>query len=447
MLGIDWAIIATMVLLNGLFAAYELALASVSLARLQMFMQEARFGARAALRMKQSMEASLAVVQLGITLVGVIAAATGGAEAQEDFKGPIAEQLRVSEQTAEFLALAVVVIPLTIVTIVVGELIPKVFALRNKEWVCLRLSPLMMGFSFVVWPVVWLLENVVKIAVAFGERFVFRQRGQHESYETSHMQELRAMAALARASRLIGPREERIIVSAARLSSRPVIEIALPAEHISLMTATDSLADCLIAAHLDMHTRFPVTQRAGDPQAIVGYVNFKDIVALLRLSPKNPSLSAILRPIPLLPANQPIAAVLEAMMREHTHISLVCDNNGKVVGMVTLEDILEELVGEIEDEHDRLPAHLAKSESGWVVGGGISLQRLRDVTNIDLEADPAPNAPRTLNQWMAGHLGRPARGGDVLERNGVRVLVRKIRRQGVQEAYLSHSVAPQPTTL
>ena len=437
MLGIDWAIIATMVLLNGLFAAYELALASVSLARVQMLAQEGRFGARAAVRMKQSMEASLAVVQLGITLVGVIAAATGGAEAQEDFTPLLIARFRISQATAEFLALALMVVPLTIVTIVVGELIPKVFALRNKEWVCLRLSPLMMGFSFVVWPVVWLLENVVHIAVAFGERFVFRERGQDQSYETSHMQELRAMAALARASRLIGPREERIIVSAARLSSRPVIEIALPAEHISLLNVTDSLADCLIAAHLDMHTRFPVTQRAGDPQAIVGYVNFKDIVALLRIAPKNPSIAAILRPIPLVPDSKPIAAVLETMMREHTHIALVRGKEGQVIGMVTLEDILEELVGEIEDEHDRLPAHVAPSEAGWVVGGGISLTRLREVTGIDLEADPSPNAARTLNQWMVGHLGRPVHGGDTLERAGLRILVRKIRRQGVLEAQLT----------
>lgn len=437
MLGIDWAIIAAMVLLNGLFAAYELALASVSLAQLQMLANEGRFGARAAASMKRSMEGSLAVVQLGITLVGVIAAATGGAEAQEDFAPLIRARLGTSATTSELLALMLVVVPLTLVTIVVGELIPKVFALRNKEWVCLRLSPLMMGFSYVVWPIVWLLETTVRAAVALGERFVFRNRGNTAADEVGHMQELRAMAAVARASRLIGPREERIIVSAARLSSRPVIEIALPAEHISLLTVTDSLADCLIAAHLDMHTRFPVTQRAGDPQAIVGYVNFKDIVALLRIAPKNPSIAAILRPIPLLPATQPISTVLENMMREHTHIALVRDTTGRIVGMVTLEDILEELVGEIEDEHDRLPAHVAASEAGWVVGGGISLARLREVTGIDLEADPPPNGARTLNQWMAGHLGRPVHGGDQLERTGLRVLVRKIRRQGVLEAQLT----------
>lgn len=437
MLGIDWAIIVVMVLLNGLFAAYEIALASISLARLQILVQENCFGARSALRMKQSMEASLAVVQLGITLVGVIAAAVGGAEAQEAFAGPFAAKLGLSPALAEALALAVVVVPLTIVTIIVGELIPKVFALRNKELVCLRLSPLMMGFSYVVWPVVALLEAIVKAAIIVGERLVFRGGDANARIEAAHLQELRATAALARASRLIGAREERIILSAARLSSRPVIEIALPAEHISLLSVSDSLAQCLIAAHLDMHTRFPVTERPGDPQAIIGYVNFKDIVALLRMAPRNPSLSAILRPIPMLQANEPISHVLETMMREHTHIALVRNPEGQLVGLVTLEDIVEELVGEIEDEHDRLPAHVATSEAGWVVGGGISLTRLREVTGLDLEVDMPAEPARTLNQWMIGHLGRPVRGGDVLERRGLRVMLRKIRRGGVLEAQVS----------
>lgn len=439
MWGLDWAIIVAMVLLNSIFAAYEIALASVSLARLQILAGEHRWGAAAAASMKQTMEASLAVVQLGITLVGIIAAALGGAEAQEDLSPRICQILGWPAPNfwADAIALAIIVVPLTLTTIIVGELIPKVFALRNKEWVCLQLSPLMLGFSYVVWPIVWLLELIVRGAVGLGEKFFFRNADEDTEYETSHLQELRAMAAMARASRMIGAQEERIIVSAARLSSRPVREIALPAEHISLLALNMSLADCLIAAHLDMHTRFPVAKVAGDPQSIVGYVNFKDVVATLRISPTNPSLAAILRPMPSFRAQEPISHVLESMMREHTHIALVRDANQQIVGLVTLEDIIEELVGEIEDEHDRLPAHVASSEAGWVVGGGISLGRLREVTNIDLEADLPDNQPRTLSQWMSGHLGRPLRGGDTIERLGLRILVRKLRRQEALEVQIS----------
>lgn len=435
---IDWAIIAVMILFNGVFAAYEIALASITLSRLQMLAAEHRWGAKAALLMKESMEASLAVVQLGITLVGVIAAATGGAEAQEGLTPWLREY--VSPPTAEFLALTIIVVPLTVITILIGELIPKVFALRNKELVCLRLSPVMYWFSMVVWPAVWLLEAAVIGAVAVGERFVFRSGSPASREEAAHLQELRATAALARSSRLIGARQERIILSAARLSSRPVGEIVLPAEHVSLFNIDDSLSDCLIAAHLDMHTRFPVTERHGDPQGIIGYVNFKDLVSQMRLAPQRPKLASILRPLPVFGAGVPIAHVLESMMREHTHIALVRDAEQRVLGIVTLEDIIEELVGEIEDEHDRLPTHVASSEAGWIVGGGVTLARLREVIGIDLEGDKPQESrllSRTLAQWMEEELGRTVKGGDELKRAGLRILVRKIRRQEVQEAQLS----------
>ncbi len=433
---IDWVIIGLMILANGVFAAYEIALASISLGRLEMLASENRWGAKAAVAMKRSMEASLAVVQLGITLVGVTAAATGGAGAQQRLAPLLAAYF--PRAWAEVVALVFIVVPLTIVTIVIGELIPKVFALRNKEWVCLRLSRVMLWFSYLVWPAVWLLEAVVKVAVALGERFMFHGAASRD--EAVHLQELRGTAALARSLRLIGPRQERIIISAARLSNRPVGEIVLPAEHISLLNVDDSLNDCLIAAHLDLHTRFPVTKYKRDPQGIIGYVNFKDLVAQLRLAPQRPQLTSILRPLPVFGDKVPIDHVLESMMREHTHIALIRDGHQKVLGIVTLEDILEELVGEIEDEHDRLPTHVASTEAGWIVGGGVTLARLRNVTGVDLDPSAPASPPatsRTLAHWMAAELGRTVRGGDELTRHGLRVVVRKIRRQEVQEAQIS----------
>jgi putative hemolysin len=211
----------------------------------------------------------------------------------------------------------------------------------------------------------------------------------------------------------------------------------LPAEHIAILNLSDSMADALVTAHLDMHTRFPVTERPGDAQSITGYVNFKDIVAQLRLCPHEPSLRGILRSIPSFPASSPISTCLERLIREHTHIALIRDDARRVLGMITLEDIIEELVGEIQDEYDRLPVHTSPSGSAWVVGGGIPLANLKELTGIDLARDlPRPEV-RTLSEWVSGHLGRPVRGGDVVERNGLRVLVRKVRRQQVLEAQVN----------
>jgi putative hemolysin len=241
---------------------------------------------------------------------------------------------------------------------------------------------------------------------------------------------------LARASQLIGAREENIIVSAVRLSSRPVRESMLPAEHISMLVADSTLEEALVACHLDLHTRFPVTDRTGDPQAITGYANFKDIVACMRLAGHNPSLRSVVRTIPFVRDDLPLSTCLERMMREHTHIALVRDHAGKNVGMITLEDIIEELVGEIQDEYDRLPGHITPTGAGWVVGGGVGLGHLKELTGIDLSGDPG-SSPRTLNDWVTMQLGRPVRGGDVVNQDKVTIIVRSVRRQRVQEAQVT----------
>ncbi len=441
MWGFELAIMATMIGINSVFAAYEIALASVSLSRLRRLADDHRNGAKVALYMKQNMEASLAVVQLGITLVGAIAAAVGGSGAEEKVAPPLMDLLGVSEGTAEVLAIALVVVPLTVVTIVVGELIPKVFALRNPERVCLTLSPFMRGFSFSVWPAVWLFETVVMGVMSWGERLGSGNAGNSETVE---LQELRAITAMARASRLIGHREERIILGAMELQSRAVRTIMLPAEHVTTLDANASLADNLITAHLDMHTRFPVVARKGDPQTIIGYANFKDIIATMRLAPQEPTFRTIIRPILSFKDDERIAVCLERMMREHTHIALVRDVDSRVVGLVTLEDILEELVGEIEDEYDRLPAHIVESGSSWVAGGGISVDRLKATTGIDISVDPPAAGARTLSDWVSGHLGREVRGGEIVERGAVRVVVRKVRRKKVQEAQVSRFEQGRP---
>ena len=435
--GIELAVMVGMIAFNSVFAAYEIALASVSPARLKVLAGENRRGASSAAYMKENVEASLSAIQLGITLFGAIAAATGGAGAEESFAPWFQSEFDVSKGMAEFLAVTAVVIPLTAVTIVAGELVPKVFALRNKEWVCLRLSPAMKWFTFSVWPIVWLFETLVSAITDWGERR-FRGAGEAKT-EAAELQELRAVATLARTSRLIGAREEGIILGAARLSERPVREIMIPAAGINMLDANAPLADALTAAHLEMHTRFPVTTRAGDPQAIVGYANFKDIVAVLRLSSSDPSLRGITRPILSFPDTDSIAQCLEHLLRGNAHIALVRDAAGAVVGMVTLEDVVEELLGDIGDEYDKLPEHLVPSGPSWVAGGGVTPDRLREKTGYDLAAELPPGKVETLADWVAGHLGHEPRGGDVLTRGGLRGAVRKVRRKRLLEAQVARA--------
>lgn len=428
-------IIVFVLFVNAVFAAYEMAIASVSRPKLTVFINEKRRGAEEAAFMKDRMEASLAVVQVGITFLGAIAAATGGASVVDSFAPYLQQNFGLSQWLSKSLALVLLVIPLSCSMIIFAELVPKVFAINNKEWVCLKLSPVMKILSQIVFPIVLFFEWIVKKIIGIGKKhwnppsiILEDQHGLHE---------LKAAATVAKAGRLIGTREEKIVLSAAQLSLRPVKAIMLSVEEISMIPSSCTLSEALIKAHLDMHTRFPVCTEEGNPQTIRGYVNFKDIVLALKLNPSDPSIKGITRPLKTVDQNTPLAQVLESMMQEKRHITLVSDEE-KIIGMVTLEDIIEELVGEIEDEFDSLPIYIHPYGESWIVGGGISMNILSQTAGVAWPPTESQGVS-TLHEWCVKKLGRLPRGGETLEGNDLVVLVRKLRRKKLAEAVVSVS--------
>lgn len=438
-------IIFLMLLLNGIFAAYEIALASVRVNRLQLLVERKRRGAAVALRMKNRMEASLAVVQLGITLVGAIAAATGGASADESLAPLFASLLdrwNLPDRWADALALVCFVIPLSAATIMIGELIPKVLAIKYSEWVCLTLSPIMWIAAMIFYPVIWLFEKVTTVFVSAISKLL--PNDPSDDLQTG-LYELRAQVSLLRASKVIGMQEEHIMIQASRLSSVRVRDIMMPEDDIVMVVADAPLSENLVVAHMDLHTRFPVTTRRGDHQAIIGYVTFKDMVLLAKTHPGNPVIREIIRQILSLPADMTLSEALRRMITEHHHLALVRGADGAVVGMITQEDIFEELVGDIQDEFDRLPRHINPLGNQYVVGGGVTLGQLRGaLKRMDLGA--ALPEGTTLNEWVNHGREEPVKGGDMLTIDGVWVQVRKVRRKRVTEALLDPAGNPYATT-
>ncbi len=425
-------IILVMIIVNAVFAAYEMALASISRSRLSTLCQQKKKGAVEAAYMKDRMEASLAVVQLGITLAGAIAAATGGAGAQESLT-PFFTKMGMTSFYAEISALICLVIPLSAFTIIFAELVPKMFALDNRESVCLILSPMMKAIARIADPAVSFFETIVKKIMLLGKK-----TKDESSVDKQSLHELKAAAALARTSRLIGAHEEKIVLSAAQLSQRTVADIMWNSEDIFMIPVTDSLSDALIKAHLDMHTRFPVCEKAGEPQTIIGYLNFKDIVNALKMSPENPSVQGITRPIKKLPVETSLSQALSEMMHEKVHIAIAVSNDQQVTGMITLEDIIEELVGEIEDEFDRLPAHIQPVGSGWIIGGAASMKVVASTLGIELPLENVSERTPTLAEWVAQKLGRDVEGGEVLSFDNISITVRKLRRRKLAEALVSN---------
>jgi putative hemolysin len=230
---------------------------------------------------------------------------------------------------------------------------------------------------------------------------------------------------------------------------RPVRDIVLPAQDISMIYVGASLTDALIQAHLDMHTRFPVCMTKDDPQTIEAYVNFKDIVAAMRANPTDPTLRGISRPMMKVPHDMLLSQLLETMIQQKTHIAIVVSKEGTVMGMVTLEDVIEELVGEIEDEFDRLPSYIHPYGSAWLVGGAVPMNTVATTVGLDWSDRFAGLRVPTLAEWAAQHAPAGLQGGEAFEYAGLRVIARKFRRKKLMEAVVGtvtdHTIVGNPS--
>ena len=420
-----------MLALNALLAAYEMALASVSRTKLSILAQEKRLGAEQALFMKDHMEGSLAVVQIGITLVGAIAAAAGGAGADEMFSPILQEWLSIPKRLADALSVAVVVLPLSFITIVFAELTPKTFAIKNKEFVVLKFSPVMRVLYTILSPIVHIMENLVR----FCTKKTFTKTPDPKEAQKAAMADLRTAAAIASSSRLFGKTEEKIVLSSAMFCIRKIREIQVPLDQVYMLDAGDSIADTFVKAHLDMHTRFPVRENPSDPQSIIGYLNFKDIFLSTKMAAGSPtSARTIVRPMLRLEADTLISAALEKLMKDKQHICLVTEG-GKITGILTLEDIFEEMVGEIEDEYDFFPAYIRPFGTSLIASATAKMTDVFERLGVPAPQDLAPAA--TVLQWTTQKLGRALDKNDKLKADGLLVDPRKFRRHKLMEVLIT----------
>jgi putative hemolysin len=306
------------------------------------------------------------------------------------------------------------------------EILPKTMGVKfNKELAV-----------YIAVPLQWLL--VVFSPITKFVNFVnkpFEGRKLHGSADQATIAEISTMAGFARLSNLIGQQQERIIIQASRLSSRKVKEIMVPADDIIMLFQNSPLTEVIVQIHLDLHTRFPVTNIRADPQGIVGYVNFKELVLLAKTHPQNPKLTEITRPLFDFNQDLSVSEALRQMVANNLHLAIVKNTAGQIVGLITQEDIFEELVGDIDDEFDRLPKHVISSGRQWVVGGGATVGRARQVMN---RTDFAPSSPPEtgISQWICDKLEDHPKGGDTATIDGSNILVRKVRRHKVTEALI-----------
>ncbi|MBN1760232.1 MAG: CBS domain-containing protein [Chitinispirillaceae bacterium] len=191
--------------------------------------------------------------------------------------------------------------------------------------------------------------------------------------------------------------QAHLITRSIQLSNKTAADIMVERSEMRPIADTCSLTEALIEAHHHHHTRFPLTHE-GDLDQIIGYVNFKDIVGALRINPADPTLYGIRRPVETVEAATPLPELLELFTRGRQHIVIVKDTGGKTLGMVTLEDLLETLIGDLEDEYDTPPDFVVQlGENRFCAGGGASFSKLRKKVSTDF-----PDWDVTVNEWLLG---------------------------------------------
>lgn len=242
------------------------------------------------------------------------------------------------------------------------------------------------------------------------------------------LEEITSLAMMARLSQHIGPHQERIISRAAKLSETRVGQVMIPVEQVSMLSTSQTPNQALVAAHIDAHTRFPVCD-GDNHDHIVGYVNFKELVHFMSMNPGDKSLKGIIRPVHFVGPDSFASELLKIFIDQHEHMAIVRDTNGRTIGLVTLEDLIEEMVGELEDEFDRLPRHIHSLSGGtWMFGGGVPM------TEVAAKLDcPQMAVSGTLAAWIETGLGQTPKPGLALRHGGFEVTVRRVRRGRVFE--------------
>ena len=402
------AVIVFLILLNGFFAMSETALVSSRKARLRQRAEEGDGGARAALELADSPNRFLSTVQIGISLIGVLAGAFGGATLAE----PLAGALRSVPALAPYagpIAFGAVVVAITYLSLILGELVPKRLALNGAEVVASRVSGPMRLISVITSPAVWFLS-------ASTEAVLWLLRARSGSVSPVSEQEVEILMEEGARAGVFEEEERDLVRRALRLDDRPVRELMTPRPKVAWLDADDPPEEVLRRAREAGHSYFPVAR--GELDDLLGIASVKD--AWARQAVGEPvDLLGSLRRSPLVPEGAPATDALEAFKRFGLPVALVIDERGDIEGLVTLTDLLAALVGEVPDEEESDEEAIVSREDGsWLVDGLLAADGLKEQLGIrglprEEEADY-----QTVGGMVMDALGRVPEEGDRFEWEG-----------------------------
>jgi putative hemolysin len=359
-------ILVALILVNGLFAMAELSLFSSRATRLRQLGQEGSLGARAALRLLDDPTRFLSTVQFYITLIGVLAGVYSGAR----FAAPLAGWLAQFELLAPVVryldttAYGIVVVGVTFLSLIIGELVPKRWALTNPEAIAARLAPLMEALALVSKPFVWVLQGSTELVVRLLGLRATTSRAVSE-------EEIRSMIAEATHTGIFHVAEHQMIEGVLRLPDRTVRSIMVPRGDVMWLDAADSRETVWNAVRTSGHSRYPVCR--GQLDELVGVVMTGDLAEWLG-NREAGELAARARAPLIVHESTRILRLLELFRESKMHFAVIVDEHGSIEGVVTPSDILTAIAGELPEAASEEPAEaVARDDSSWLVDGSMSI--------------------------------------------------------------------------
>jgi putative hemolysin len=385
-------IIFLLIMVNGLFAMSEIAIVSARKPRLQQWADKGNRKAQLALMLAEDPEDLLSTVQIGITLIGILAGVFGGATLAEDLAA-LLKSAGFSAQYSEMISIVIVVTIITYLSLVIGELAPKNLALQNAERVATVVSPFMYRLSRIVYPFVWLLS--------VSTQFITDLLSVKQSDEPPVTdEEIAIMMQEGAQAGAFEPEEPEMVRRIFRLSDRNVSSLMTPRRKIVWLDHTDT-PDILHQKIADKgHSRFPVAE--DDLDHVLGYI---EIIDLLKQGPFNSESDPYsnLHPPMFVPETMSALELLERFKKEHKHMALVFDEYGGLNGLVTSTDLLEAIVGGID--LSLVPPVVRRKDNSRLVDGMLPVVDLLDI--LDLDTLPSVKGRyQTVGGFMMSALGK-----------------------------------------
>ena len=406
---LEIVVILLLLVLNGVFAMTEMAMVAARKTRLQVMADQGHAGARAALRLARTPNQFLPAVQFGITLVGLLAGAFGGITIAE----AIAARLQPVPALAPYAAaigVAVVVALLTYLSLIIGELVPKRLALANPELIASRMARPMDWLGHLARPVIWLLGASTELAL----RCLRVQASPTVAISDDEVQTLLQEGVR---SGVFHSAEPRMIASVLALDQQPVRNIMTPRERLVFLQVNEPHARFWHKIVLSGHSNFPVY--ADQRDQVVGLASLKAIYANLAAG-EPVRLAGLMEPPLSVPDTQTVTELLERFRKTGRHIALVNAADGKFLGLVTLVDVLEAIVGELPSlEARRQPRAVRRADGSWLVDGAFACDRFALLLNAAAPGDTLAARSDTIASFVLAELSGPPREGATLIRAGL----------------------------